>query len=75
MVVRFKEREVEIDQLTGTIDEPLVEVAYYLDGDEEELTDEEKDDLLEHCEDAIYQEMYERAVSRAEDVYDFINDR
>jgi len=68
----YKGREVEILQMNNDVEEPMIEEAQYLDGEEEFLTDEEMDELLDVNADAIQQEMYERAAGRAEDLYDMM---
>ncbi len=75
MLVTYKNRKVEIDQIEGTPDEPQVINAYYLDGDEELLTSEEMDELVEIHAEKISEYIYDKALSKAEDLYDFYNDR
>lgn len=71
MIVKYKKREVEIDQLKGTKDEPIVARAYYLDGDEEDLSDDEMIDIVEECGSDIYDYMNEDKIEQ----FDLVNGR
>ena len=72
MIVKYKEREVEIDGISGTIDEPMIDNAFYLDGEEEELTQDEIMELEDKYLDELSQNLRE---SRTDDIYDLMNDR
>lgn len=72
MIVKYKKREVEIDGISGTIDEPTIDNAFYLDGDEETLTSEETEELIDLYGDKLADELSEKYI---DDVYDRYNDR
>lgn len=76
MELTYKQRPIEILQLSGDTEEFFIEEAVYLDKDEDQyLTDEEMDEVLDLFADEIGQEMYERAVSNAEYRQELLNDR
>lgn len=75
MLLRYKGREVEVDQVFGDPEEPQIETAQFTDGEEELLTDEELNELLDMYADEFSQEIYESMAGRAEDLYDLMNDR
>jgi hypothetical protein len=72
MILVFKNRNVEVDQITGTEDEPEVHNAWYLDGAEELLTDDEMDELAWKYSDTLAQTIRE---SRIDMVYDLYMDK
>lgn len=69
MVLTYKNRQVEIDGISGTIDEPMIENAYYLDGAEEELTIDELDELQYEYGDHLAQHLAEK---QADDLHDWL---
>jgi hypothetical protein len=72
MIVKFKNRQVEIDGISGTIDEPMIDNAYFLDGQEENLSEEELDTLQDIYMDELSQQLCEKY---ADDAYDRMTDR
>lgn len=72
MIVKYKKREVKIDGISGTMDEPTIDNAFYLDGDEETLTPEEIEELVDLYGDKLADELSEKYI---DDVYDRYNDR
>jgi hypothetical protein len=72
MIFKLKNRKVEVDQVGGTIDEPMIESAYYIDGDEEELTEEELDVLQDRYMDELSQYLSEKYT---DDVFDRMTER
>lgn len=74
MQVIFNGRPVEIDQVGGTVDEPTVENAFYLDGEEEGLTQDEIMNLEDQFLDELSAKVYE-SYDKTDDVYERINNR
>lgn len=72
MILKLKNRRVEVDGISGTIDEPMIDNAFYLDGDEENLTEEELMVLEDRYMDELSQCLADK---HADDVYDRITGR
>lgn len=72
MIVQYKGRRVELDGIKGSIDEPTVDNAFYLDGDEEALTNEELDEIQDQYMDELSQLLSERYT---DDAFDRMTDR
>lgn len=71
MILVFNRRHVEVDQIGGDIEEPVVYNAWYTDTDEK-LTDDEMDELAYKYADTLSQALIE---SRADMAYDLYNDK
>ena len=75
MKLSLNKRKVETEGIDGEVGEyAAVEQAWYLDTDTA-LTSDELDELNEIYADEIYQEYVEHMSCRAEDYFDFLNDR
>jgi hypothetical protein len=73
MILVFKRndivRQVEVDQIGGTEDEPQIYSAWYIDGEEELLTDDEMDELAYKYADTLAQSLRESRIDMAYDLY------
>lgn len=68
MIVVFNRRQVEVDQIGGDIEEPVVYNAWYIDTDEK-LTDDEMDELAYKYADTLSQALIELWADMAYDLY------
>ena len=67
MTVDYKGRKVEITEYSGSYDEPFVDAANYIDGEMEDCSNEEMDEILDLHAGKISQELLEHAMCRAYD--------
>jgi len=76
MIVKDKDnREIEISVCGRYDDDIEISDAYYLDSDNEEVSDETIDYIMDAYSDDIYQEWYENQVCAAEYLADSLMDR
>jgi cell division ATPase FtsA len=66
MKLKYNNRKIEIEY-SGTQDEPEIEVGCYLDGDEEELTMSELDEVMELHAESISEAIQQRIIDKSED--------
>lgn len=71
MLFIYKNRKIEIDSVKGTIDEPYAVSGYYLDGEEEQLTEDELEDITYEFASDLSDELQ---MNRIDQVYDLYKD-
>ena len=67
MTVDYKNRKVEISVYSGSHDEPFVEEAGYIDGEMEDCTEDEMNELQDMYAGELSERLMERAICRAYD--------
>lgn len=70
MKLKLNGRPIEVTEFDNDDDIPLILQAFYLDGAQEELTEEECDQAVESNFDACSFAIYEKQISAAEALYE-----